>query len=85
MTFQTSMHSNRMHTARLFPVSPSLTCAKVGGCQLPGGGDGCLLPVGGEGCLLQGVSATGGVSAPRGISQHALRQTPAREQNDRQV
>ena len=31
----TSMHSSRMRTARLLPVSPSMHCA--GGCLLPGG------------------------------------------------
>ena len=35
---------------------------------------------GGWGCLLWGVSASGGV-----VSQHALRQTPPCEQNDKQV
>ena len=49
------------------------------------------------GCLLRGVSVPGWVSAPRGcllqgvsaqgdvVSQHALRQTPPCEQNDKQV
>ena len=49
---QTSMHSSRMRTARLLPVSPSIHCA--GGCLLPGE---CL--------VLGGMSASGpgGVSA----------------------
>ena len=37
-------------------------------------------------CLLGGAcSRGGGVSAPGGVSQHALRQTSPRGQNDRQV
>ena len=33
----TSMHSSRMRTARLLPVSPSMHCAAVQeGCLLPG-------------------------------------------------
>ena len=70
--------------------------APRGGCLLPGGvcSRGVSAPGGvcSGGCLLwgvsgQGVSAPGGVSAPRGgdVSQHALRQTPSCEQNDRQV
>ena len=49
--FYTSMHSSRMRTARLLPVSPSMHC-----------GGGCLF----WGCLLWGVSAPRGVSAPVG-------------------
>ena len=129
------MHSSRLRTAYLLPVSPSMHCTGGvcfwGGCLLPGGvsaslgvsasrggcssSGGCLLP--GGGCLLPrglllggvcfpGVSASGGclllggvyfwgvlaswgwVSASGGgwgclllgVSQHALRQTPPREQ-----
>ena len=57
----TRMHSSRMRTGRSLTVCCSLL---PGGCLLPGGG-----------CLLRGVSALGG-SAPGGVSQHALRQTP---------
>ena len=49
--FYTSMHSSRMRTARLLPVSPSMHC-----------GGGCLL----WGCLLWGCLLPGGMSAPRG-------------------
>ena len=38
---QTSMHSSRMHTARLLPVSPSMHCGSwvsaLGGGSAPGG------------------------------------------------
>ena len=36
-------------------------------------------------CLLSGVSAPGGCLLLVGVSQHALRQTPSHEQNDRQT
>ena len=49
----TSMHSSRMRTARLLPVSPNMHCA--GGCLLPGWG-----------LCSRGVSATEVVSAPAG-------------------
>ena len=62
-----------------------------GGCLLQGvsasgGGGGCLL----GGLLLGGVWSggvlPGGCLLPGGVvSQHALRQTPSREQNDKQV
>ena len=48
---KTSMHSSRMRTARLLPISPGMHCS--GGCLLPGG-------VCSWGCLLPGVSALGG-------------------------
>ena len=64
---KTSMHSSRMRTTRVLPVSPSMHCAggcllrgrgfSPGGCLLPGG----LLPKGGK-CLLQGgVCSHGGL------------------------
>ena len=71
------MHSSRMRTARLLPVSPSMHCA--GGVSTPGGAapggicsqgsvwswGGCLPLVLGGVCLWsQGVSASG----PRGVS-----------------
>ena len=46
---ETSMHSSRMRTTRLLPVSPSMHCA--GGVCFPGGG--VYFP--------EGVSASGGV------------------------
>ena len=59
-----------------------------GGCLLPGGCPllGVSTPEGGGvcsgGCLLRGGACSqGGVL----VSQHALRQTPSHEQNDRQV
>ena len=86
------MHSSRMRTGRSLTVCRNL---------LPGGGvcsGGCLLQgvsalgvSAPRGMSVPGVSAprgvcSQGVSAPRGVvSQHALRQTPLREQNDRQV
>ena len=60
---KTRLHSSRMRTARLLPVSPSMHCA-ARGCVLLGGG--CLLP--GRGCLRPG-----GRLLPRGVSQHAVR------------
>ena len=35
---KTRMHSSRMHTAPLLPVSPSMHCSVAGGVYLPGGG-----------------------------------------------
>ena len=69
------MHSSRMRTARLLPVSPSIHC--TGGVSAMGSVCyvqcywGCLLlaAVSSAGLLLVGGSATGDVS------QHALRQT----------
>ena len=56
----------------------------LGGVSAPGGvsalGGVCSL-----GCLVLGVSALGGVCSRDVVSQHALRQTPPCEQNDRQV
>ena len=46
------MHSRRMSTAHLLPVSPSMHCS--GGGYLPGG------------CTCQGVSLVGGVYLPGG-------------------
>ena len=59
----TSMHSSRVRTARLLPVSPSMHC--TGGCLLLGG----LLRGGvcSWGCLLLGGSAPSGVSALGGV------------------
>ena len=62
------MHSSRMRTARLLPVSPTMHCF---------GGSG---PAGG--LLLGGGFWSGEVSGPGGclvwesVSQHELRQTP---------
>ena len=53
---ETRMHSSRMRTARLLPVSPSMYCS--GGCLLRG--------VSGPGSGGRGVSAPGGLSGPRG-------------------
>ena len=85
------MHSSRMCTAGLLPVSPSIHCtgevSALGRCLLwgvsaPGEGvcswGGCLLPAGGDDCS-QGVrvSALGGVCSEGGaVSWYALRQTP---------
>ena len=56
------MHSSRMRTARLLTVFPSMHSA--GGCLLLGGsGPGRVFAPGGRVCS-------------RGVSQHALRQTP---------
>ena len=73
------MHSSRMRTARLLPVSPSMHCSQGGvpaqwGCTCPGGG--CTWP--GRGCTCPGgylprrVPAWGGLPAqgvylPRGV------------------
>ena len=47
---KTSMHSSRMRTARLLPVSPSMHC--TGECLLPGGVcSGGMATPGGRGCL----------------------------------
>ena len=88
---ETSMHSSRMSTAHLLPVSPSMHCGRgrssPGGMSTPGG------------CLLLGVFASGGLlpggaaSGPWGVclwsggevSQHALGQTTPCEQNDWQT
>ena len=59
---KTSMHSSRMRTARLLPVSPSLHCA---GGSAPGG---CLL-------LRVGSVPGGSASFQGGVSQHAMGQT----------
>ena len=45
--YKTRMHSSRMHSARLLPVSPSMHCSRVGvpaqEVYLPGG-EGCTCP-----------------------------------------
>ena len=41
------MHSSRMRTARLLPVSPSMHCSGVGGGGIPGPGS-VIGPGGGE-------------------------------------
>ena len=60
----TRMHSSRMRTARLLPISHSMHCSREGGvpsqgCTCPGG---CTCP---EGCTCQGgrVPAWGGLPA----------------------
>ena len=91
----TRLHSSRMRTARLLPVSPSMHCAG-GGLVREG------VP-GPRGCLLQGVPDPRGVCSQGGVcsggergacllsqegvcvSQHAMGQTPPREQNHRHV
>ena len=56
----TSMHSSRMRTARLLPVSPSLHCAGVVSASRGRGGGVCS-----GGCLLLGCSVCSwGVPAP---------------------
>ena len=59
------MHSSRMRTARLLPVSPSMHCSQ--GLYLPSG---VYLPGGvpaRRGCTCQGVYLPGGVYLPRGV------------------
>ena len=70
----TRLHSSRMHTARLFTISPSMHCT---GGSAPGGG-GCLV-LGGVrsgGWMVPGGQLRGGGAWSGGVSQHALRQTP---------
>ena len=71
--FTTRMHSSRMRTARLLPVSPSMHCsggvpARGEGCTCLGGvpaqGWGCTCP---EGVPAQGVYLPGGVYLTRGV------------------
>ena len=81
---KTSMHSSRMRTARLLPVSPSMHCrgSAPGGCLLLGGVCSC------GGVCSWGVSAPRGVSAsgPRGcVTQHAMGQTPPPLWTDRHL
>ena len=54
------MHSSRMRTARLLPVSSSMSCSR--GMYLPGG---CTCPGGvpASWCTCQGVNLPGGVPA----------------------
>ena len=59
----TSMHSGRMRTARLLPVSPSMHCAGGGVVSAWGG-------------LLQGEWASASGLGWLCVSQHALGQTP---------
>ena len=71
----TSMHSSRMHSARLLPVSPSTQCAGGVGGYAPGevsAWGGCLLP--GD-LLREGVCSQG--SSPRGVSAPGERCIPA--------
>ena len=65
---ETRMHSSRMRTARLLPVSPSMHCSQgvylvLGGRGVPGP-RGCTCPVGGTWSggvyLVQGVYLPGG-------------------------
>ena len=84
----TRLHSSRMHTACLLPVSPSMHCA---GCLPPGG---CLVPgsvwswgvsgpgevSGRRGCLVLGVCLL-----PGGVYPSMQWGRPLCEQNDRQV
>ena len=60
----TSMHSGRMCTACLLPISPSMHCA--GGCLLLEGYTPLVLGEGGGVCLWSGGC----------VSQHAMEQTP---------
>ena len=71
---KTRLHSSRMHTTRLLPISPSMHCSR----GVPGSG-GCLL----WGCLLQGGCLVWGVCS-QGISQHTMGRPPS-EQNHRHV
>ena len=56
----TSMHSSRMRTARLLPISPSMHCMVGYGCLVGVSAPGGLLPMG---------------SALRGVYLHTLRHT----------
>ena len=70
----TRLHSSKMHTARLLTVSPSMHCAR----GVPGPGR-CVCS---RGVCSWGVVCSGGCLVSGGVvSQHALRQTPACEQN----
>ena len=61
-TLWTSMHSSRMRTARLLPVSPSMHCSR--GVSAPGGGHVCW----GYVCSEGGVSACrGGICSHGGV------------------
>ena len=57
--YLTRMHSSRMRTASLLPVSPSIHCSRGGG-YLPGG-----IPA--RGCTCQGIPAQG-VYLPEGVN-----------------
>ena len=67
----TRMHSSRMRTARLLPVSPSMHCLGVGG-YLPGGEvpgpRGMYLPRGVYLLPGEGVYLPGGVPGPGGCT-----------------
>ena len=72
LTMSTRMHSSRMHTAHLLPISPSMHCSRGvylprGWCTCPGG-----VPAQEEVYMAEGVSVQGGVPAlvvylPRGV------------------
>ena len=80
----TSMHSSRMRTTRLLPISPSMHCAWGGVCYTGGvcyPGDVCYLGVSATGarCLLTGgCLLLRGMSAFWGVypSMHWGRHTP---------
>ena len=57
--FLTRLHSSRMRTARLLPVSPSMHCAGGWGCLLPGGCT-CFWSRGGYLPLVPGGVCSGG-------------------------
>ena len=70
---ETRMHSSRMRTTRLLPVSPNMHCSREGGhlprgvclpggCACPGGGW-VNLPKGG-GCTCPGGTCPGGCTCP---------------------
>ena len=59
ISFITRMHSSRMRTACLLPVSRSMHCS---------GGGGCVPAPGGMGVPARGVPGPGGVPGPRGCT-----------------
>ena len=66
----TRMHSSRMRTARLLPVSPSMHCYR--GCTCPGGvpaHGGCTCP---GGCTHPWGCTCLGVYLPRGVPAQVL-------------
>ena len=65
---------------------PGLGGSAPGGVCFQGGGSQVRGVPGPGGCLLRGVSAPGEVPGLGGlVSQHALRQKPPCEQNDKEV